>query len=101
MKFVIGNDVVRIELSNSEKIRSFHNSFEIPVSQITEISDVLLPSAWKEIRALGTAIQGIVKAGTYHTFRGKEFWTLRRKDNPIRIELNNNKFRRLILGRCQ
>jgi hypothetical protein len=97
MNFVIDNDVVMIELSNSEKILSFHSSFEIPISQISEITDVLLPTTWKEIRAPGTSFPG-VKAGTYYTSRGKEFWMLRRKDNPIRIELNNNRFKRLVLG---
>jgi hypothetical protein len=97
VNFVIDNYAVRIELSNLEKILSVHNSFGFPVSQIEEISGVLLPPTWKEIRAPGTSFPGI-KAGTYYTFRGREFWMLRRKDNPIRIELKNNKFKRLILG---
>jgi hypothetical protein len=98
MNIVIDKDVIRIELSNLEKILSFHNSLNIPVSQIIEISDTLLPPTWKEIRAPGTAIPALIKAGTYYTFRGKEFWMLKKKDNPIRIELKNNKFKRLILG---
>jgi hypothetical protein len=52
-----------------------------------------LSPTWKEIRAPGTAIPGLIKAGTYYTFRGKEFWMLKKKDFPIRIELKNNKFR--------
>jgi hypothetical protein len=76
-----------------EKILSFHNSFKIRISQIIEISDTLLSPTWKEIRAPGTAIPGLIKAGTYYTFRGKEFWMLKKKDFPIRIELKNNKFR--------
>jgi hypothetical protein len=53
---------------------------------------------WKEIRAPGTAIPGLTKAGTYYTSRGKEYWMLKKKDSPIRIELDNNNFKRLILG---
>ncbi len=98
MNIVIDKDVMSIELSNLEKILSFHNSLKLPISQITEVSDTLLPPTWKEIRAPGTAIPGLIKAGTYYTFRGKEFWMLKKKDNPIRIELKNNKFKRLILG---
>jgi len=44
------------------------------------------------------AIPGLTKAGTYYTSRGKEFWMLKKEDSPIRIELDNNKFKRLILG---
>ncbi len=98
MNIVFDKDVIRIELSSLEKILSFHNSFEIQVSQIREISTDLLPPTWKEIRAPGTAIPGITKAGTYYTFRGKEFWMLMKNDKPVRIELNNNKLKRLILG---
>jgi hypothetical protein len=98
MNIVIDKDVIRIELSSLEKILSFHNSFKIPISQIREISTGLLPPTWKEIRAPGTAIPGLTKAGTYYTFRGKEFWMLKKNDKPVRIELNNNKLKRLILG---
>ena len=97
MDIAVDNDQITIELSNLEKVLSFHPSFKISVSQITEISDTLLPPIWKEIRAPGIAFPGI-KTGTYYTSRGKEFWLLRIKDNPIRIELQNNKFKRLILG---
>jgi len=100
MNFVdisIDSDEIMIELSNLEKVLSFHNSLRFRVSQITEISDTLLPPTWKEIRAPGIAFPGI-KTGTYHTSRGKEFWLLRYKDNPIRIELNNHSFKRIILG---
>jgi hypothetical protein len=98
MNIVIDKDVIRIELSNLEKILSFHNSLKIPISQIGEISTDLLPPTWKEMRAPGTAIPGLTKAGTYYTSRGKEFWMLKKKDSHIRIELDNNKFKRLILG---
>jgi hypothetical protein len=98
VNIIIDNDVIRIELSSLEKIIEFHGSFKIPISQIREISTDLLPPKWKEIRAPGTAIQGLTKAGTYYTYRGKEFWMLKKSDNPIRIELSNNKLKRLILG---
>jgi hypothetical protein len=85
-------------LSGLEKIITFHRSFKIPISQIEEISTDLLPPTWKEIRAPGTAIPGITKAWTYYTSRGKEFWMLKKNDNLVRIELNNNKLKRVILG---
>ncbi len=97
MDIVFGKDEITIELSTIEKILSFHGSIKIMVSQITEVSDTLLPPTWKEIRAPGTAFPG-VKAGTYYTNRGKEFWMFKIKDNPIRIELNNSKYKRLVLG---
>ena len=98
MNIVIDKDAMRIELSILEKILTFHKSFKVPLSQITEVSNDLLTPTWKEIRVPGTAIPGVTKAGTYYTSRGKEFWMLKKNDNPIRIELNNNKLKRVILG---
>jgi hypothetical protein len=98
VNIIIDKDVIRIELNSLEKIVTFHGSFKIPISQIREISIDLLPPTWKEIRAPGTAIPELTKAGTYYTSRGREFWILKKSDNPIRIELNNNKLKRLILG---
>ena len=98
MNIVIDEETISVELSGLEKLLTFHKSFKFPISQIREISTDLPPPTWKEIRAPGTAFPGLTKAGTYYTFRGKEFWMLRKKDNPIRIELDNNKFKRLVLG---
>lgn len=97
MDIVIDNDEIMIKLSTTEKVLSFHNSLRFSVSQISDISDTLLPPIWKEIRAPGIAFPGI-KTGTYYTSRGKEFWLFRYGDNPIRIELNNHSFKRIILG---
>lgn len=97
MDIFIDNDGVIIQLNTIEKILSFHTSLKFKVSQITEISDTLLPATWKEIRAPGIAFPGI-KTGTYYTSRGKEFWLLKHNDYPLRIELSNNSIKRLILG---
>jgi hypothetical protein len=99
VNIVIDKDVIRIELSRLERMLTFHKSLKVPISQIREISTDLPPPTWKEIRAPGTAIPGLTKAGTYYTSRGKEFWMLRKKDSPIRIELSDNKLE--INTRCQ
>lgn len=98
MNIIIDTEDIRIELSKLEKLLSLHDSFKIQISQIIGIYNTLLPYTWKEIRAPGTEIPGLIKAGTFYTFRGTEFWMLRKKDNPVRIELKNNKFKRLIVG---
>jgi hypothetical protein len=79
MNIVVDGDVIRIELSSLEKIITFHGSFKIPIPQIREISTNLLPPTWKEIRAPGTAIPGITKAGTYYTSRGKRILDVKEK----------------------
>jgi hypothetical protein len=46
----------------------------------------------------GTNIPGIIKAGTYFTNRGKEFWYITRGREILRIELKGLFYNRIILG---
>ena len=73
MNIVIDKDVIRIELSSLEKVLSFHGSFKIPISQISEISTDLLPPTWKEIRAPGIAIPGLTSQGHIILLEEKNF----------------------------
>ncbi len=92
-----GNTVV-ISLSFWERVWAFHRSFRIPRSHVTGMSQALPPSTWKEIRIPGTFLPGIIKAGTYLTPRGKEFWYVtRRNPQPLVLELRDEKYKRIVL----
>jgi hypothetical protein len=41
---------------------------------------------------------GLVKAGKYYSSRGKEFWCFVKGKKPLLIEIDNNSFKRLVLG---
>ncbi|WP_437598585.1 hypothetical protein WMF28_38175 [Sorangium sp. So ce590] len=71
----------------------------VPREHVTRAEATLPPATWRQIRAPGTALPGLIKAGTYYTDRGKEFWytVRRRKHNPLTIELEGESYRRLVL----
>ena len=48
-------------------------SFKIPLQNIKNVSAELPKPTWKEIKAPGTFIPGLIKAGTYYTDKGQEF----------------------------
>ena len=98
MKLEITDGVLKIEFTPTEKVLSIHGEIKIPISQITQVSGDLLDTTWKEIRMPGTALPGVIKAGTYITDRGKEFWYVTRNKKILRIELTNNFYKRIILG---
>jgi len=72
--------------------------FTISVSHITEVKAAEPETSWRDLRAPGTFFPGIIKAGTYYTKRGKEFWYYKKGKKPLVLELRNESYKRIILG---
>jgi len=85
-------------LEGQERLWAFKlGPIVVPRAHVARAEAALPPSTWKELRAPGTMLPGVIKAGTYYTERGKEFWyaVRSRKDNPLTIELTDESYRRL------
>ena len=74
MKITLTKDLLEINFSTTKKILSLKGSFKIPLKHIQTITTQLPKPTWKEIKAPGTMIPGLIKAGTYYTDKGKQFW---------------------------
>jgi len=74
MKLNIDNDVLHIRLNPLEVILSQHGSLRVPLERITGASADKPKAEWGQIRAPGTHIPFLIKAGTYHGGQSKEFW---------------------------
>lgn len=98
MMISVTHERIGIRLTALEKILSVRGSFGMMTADVVGVGTDVPPTTWKEIRAPGTFLPGVVKAGTYYTARGKEFWCLFRGKTPLRIELKNNSYKRVILG---
>ncbi len=99
MHLHIENGNLLIGLSFWEKVWGFHGSFRIPLSHIIGMKREIPVTSWKELRVPGSFIPGVIKAGTYFTPRGKEFWYVTRWGKQyITIELQNERYRRIVLG---
>lgn len=98
MRIHIEQGFLQIKLEWWEKILSIHGSISIPTSHISSVHTDLPQPTWKEIRCPGTFLPGVIKAGTYYTKRGKEFWCVARGKDALRIEMSNEGFSRLVLG---
>jgi hypothetical protein len=98
MKLSVTKDHLRVELGTLEKILAVHGSFDIPIPDIEDVGTDVPAQIWKEIRAPGTFFPGVIKAGTYYSDRGREFWYLVRGKMPLRIELKCHYYKRVILG---
>lgn len=100
MQLVIEASRLTLTLEGTERLWAFKlGPISVPREHVVRAEVALPPSTWKELRAPGTMLPGVIKAGTYYTGRGKEFWyaVRSRKDNPLTIELQEESYRRLVL----
>jgi hypothetical protein len=100
MQLHIEDDRLTLALQGAERLWAFRRApIVIPRAHVVRAETTLPPSTWKELRAPGTMLPGVIKAGTYYTGRGKEFWYAVRshKDSPLTIELAGDSYQRLAL----
>jgi hypothetical protein len=70
---------------------------EILIAHIQAVSTAEPQSNWAQVRAPGTFVPGIIKAGTYYTKQGKEFWYVTDDKNYLTLELQDEPYRRVII----
>lgn len=100
MKLNLIADTLQIELDFWEQVWSvrFDKTINIPISNIVSVSTAEPQSSWAEIKAPGTAWPGLIKAGTYYSSRGKEFWYVTRDKDYLSLELQDEEYKRVILN---
>ena len=98
MNFSIIDNKLRIDLDWYEQLWAFtwDKTFEIPLTHIENATTNEPPSSWTEIRAPGTFLPGVIKAGTYYTPRGKEFWYVTKDRDYLVLELRDESFKKMI-----
>ncbi|HIK26802.1 MAG: hypothetical protein N3E45_10365 [Oscillatoriaceae bacterium SKW80] len=99
MNMSIIDNKLLIDLEWYEQLWAFtlNKTIEIPLEHIERITAEEPHSSWAEIRAPGIFIPGIIKAGTYYTSKGKEFWYVTRDKDYLTLELKDEPYRRIIL----
>ncbi|MBD1939018.1 hypothetical protein [Microcoleus sp. FACHB-68] len=98
MNLSIVNNRLYIELEWYEQLWAFtlNKTFEIPLEHIEQVTNEEPLSNWAELRAPGTFLPGVIKAGTYYTKQGKEFWYVTKDKNYLTLELNDEPYKRII-----
>lgn len=98
MKLRIYNGQLEIDLGRAEKVLALKGPLKIPLKHIKEATIEAPEPSLLEIRAPGTYVPRLIKAGTYYTKRGKEFWYVTRSKGCLTIELKNEAYKRLVLS---
>ncbi|MEO1428477.1 MAG: hypothetical protein AAFV71_05295 [Cyanobacteria bacterium J06633_8] len=100
MNLNIVEESLQIEFTLKEQFLAVRlkKLWEIPLSHIQKVTTIAPQTTWKELRSPGTALPGLVRAGTYYSQRGKEFWLVNyRKNNYLTIELQNENYKRIVM----
>jgi hypothetical protein len=97
MKLDIDNDVLHIRLNPLEIILSQHGSLHVPLDRVTGASADKPGSEWGQLRAPGTHIPFLLKAGTYHGGQSKEFWYTTIGMPHLVIDLTGWDYNRIVL----
>lgn len=104
MNLTLIDNEIEIHLEPSERFWAFHLSGQISVS-VESVRDVQLrcpDSTWNQLRAPGTYVPGLIKAGTYYTTRGREFWYVYRDQGTdqscLCLDLIGEYYKRIVVG---
>ncbi|WP_224368051.1 hypothetical protein [Hyalangium versicolor] len=102
MNLQLSGDSVHIQLALHEQLFAVRGSSKliIPFGHIREASAVPPVSSSFDLRIPGTFVPGLIKAGTYYSARGKEFWYVTRawRLSVLVLELQAERYNRLVLG---
>lgn len=100
MRVTLSDGSLTVEFTAVEKICSCKRSVAVSAAHINRVKSGVPEPRLLEVRVPGTFIPGVIKAGTYWTRAGKEFWYVRRgMPRYITIELSEEApFRRMVLG---
>jgi hypothetical protein len=101
MNLAIDKDqgTLTIQLSIAERLLAVRlkRDITIPLRNIVAVSTERPESSALDLRVPGTYVPGLIKAGTYYTRGGREFWYATRKKTYLVLDLKDARFRRVVL----
>lgn len=99
MKLEIDNHHLTIKLNPVEKFLAVHGKdLKIPLDRIVWAAANSLGWQMAAVRAPGTHIPFLVKAGTYISATGREFWFATAGRKHLTIELEGWDYQRMVLA---
>lgn len=100
MNLTLENSTIKIQLEPVERLWAFHLSSQIEIS-LASVQSVQIErpkTTWKELRSPGTYMPGLIKAGTYYTERGREFWYVQGNQDCLCLDIAEGYYKRIVLS---
>ena len=96
----IDNASVLFEIKGTHQVWAMRKEIKIPFRHIREMRpDPNPPMGWwgAGLKLLGTDIPNRLKAGTFYANGGLEFWDVQHPEKTLVVELQNEKFKKLVI----
>jgi hypothetical protein len=94
----IKDDNFVFRIKGITKVFALRSSLTVPIKNVVGVNATLgamkMP---KGLRAPGTAIPGLIYAGTFYSGSDKVFWDVRHAKKAIVIKLKNEDFKQLVV----
>lgn len=98
VQITIVNDNLVLSMNGFNKILSLRGELTVPLQHVRGVTAdpgaIKMP---KGLRAPGTAIPGLIYAGTFYHDGDKVFWNVHHAEKAIVIELADEEFKRLVV----
>ena len=100
MQLTIEDKAIKIQFEPAERLWAFHLSSQIrvPLSSISSVRLERPETTWRELRSPGTYLPGVIKAGTYYTERGREFWYVQGSQRCLCLDMTAGYYKRIVLA---
>jgi hypothetical protein len=96
----INNEYLDITFTGWDRVWTLKERLSIPLSHVRRVAvQSSPPMNWKNLRAPGTSWPGKIRAGSYWSWETHEwsFWNIRKANRVVVIELEGEKYSRLVL----
>ncbi|MGG6298074.1 hypothetical protein ACQ4M4_27080 [Leptolyngbya sp. AN02str] len=99
MNLAIAEHTLHITLTGWERLLAFHvsSTIQVALQSVTHASTTTPTPTWREIRAPGTLLPGVIRAGTYYTERGREFWYVTHLQSCLTLDVADQYYKRIVL----
>lgn len=99
MQLSLNQSQLVIQMEWYEQLLAFtlHNPIVVPLDHLLQVTTEEPASRWTDLRAPGTHLPGVIKAGTYYTRQGREFWYATVDHQFLVLELREEPYQKIVL----
>src|SRR2546421_12173661 len=99
VELTLSHDKLMLEVQGMHKLWALKSRLEIPWDHLRAVhADPEPAMGWFQgLKLSGTDLPNIFRAGTYYQDGGFVFWDVRHPENTIVVDLNHERFKKLII----
>lgn len=94
----IEHGMLVVDVKGVDQLFAARRRIEVPLSAVRSVRyDPAAARRWPGVRAPGTHIPFVVRAGTFYSHDQRSFWDVHHADRAIVIELEGERWNRMVL----